>query len=254
MPATSRSLAVSARLFIRSSTVTSVSKGRLCAPGMWPARGIEPGSEPSKNFGARESTIATQAVPRFAITKSRSATSSGCGFAVIFLGLRWTADVGSPVDEARRVEAEVNARGRRDPVLAEVDDDARVVADSEALELCAELVGRKKLEDERALGPRDREVLRVHEQRAGDVLLLEVGRHAHVQEDEVLFAPMLDEPVGRHEHVRRGLDRRGREEDKAGEYVLHGTSGSGIFCDGNRARRGVRGSNRVMILLGLKVS
>ncbi len=138
---------------------------------------------------------------------------------------------GGPRAEAGRIEAEVDARGRRDPVLREVDDDARVVADAVALELRAELVGRKELEDESALGAREREVLRVHGDRAGNVLLLEVGGHPDVQEDEVLLAPVLGEPVGRHEHVVRGRERRGREEDEAGEDSLHGTSrgGAGVF-------------------------
>ena len=130
-----------------------------------------------------------------------------------------------PLAETCRVEAEPDARRGRDPVLREVDDDARAVADAEALELRAQLVGRQELKEKGALGPRDREVLRGYELCAGDVLLLEVGRRAHVQEDEVPLAPVLDEPVGRHEHVRPGRTRGGREEDEGGKDALHETSG-----------------------------
>ena len=70
------------------------------------------------------------------------------------------------------------------------------------------------------------EVLRVHGDRARDVLLLEVGRHAHVQEDEVPFAPVLGEPRRRDEHL--GTRRGEADGDRARGRGWRGPSSWGL--------------------------
>jgi hypothetical protein len=110
--------------------------------------------------------------------------------------------------------------------VGEVDDDARVVRDAVGLERAPEPVGRQELEDEPALGPRDREVLRVHGDRARDVPLREVLGIADVEEDETGILLVREEPVRRDEDVAgegRGSGEDGEEErGEAGERAESG--------------------------------
>ncbi len=81
------------------------------------------------------------------------------------------------IAETRVVERKDDARRRRDPVVAVVDDDARIVGDPEILEPLAQIVGRRHLQHQTFAGViGDRDVLQRDEPCAGDVLRVPARR------------------------------------------------------------------------------
>ncbi len=121
--------------------------------------------------------------------------------------------------EAGIVEREKDTRRWRDPVVAEVDDDPRVVRDAERLEPLAQRVGRQHLERKRIRvrrgrrGPRRREILQRNESGPRQVRLGVFGRLADVEQHEPGILEVLSEPTGRHQKVV-ALGGGGRSSEK----------------------------------------
>ena len=115
------------------------------------------------------------------------------------------------VVEPRIVEREDDPRRRGHPVLAVVDDDARVVGDAERCEAAAQRVCGRHLERQ-PVRRRDADVVHLDVPSPGNVSGREGRLRPDVQQHEVRVVQMLREPGGRdQEPVARADCRRAGE-------------------------------------------